>query len=137
MASVIKDIRIARPAGEVWSALRDVGALHDRLVPGFVVDTVLEGDTRVVTFADGQVVRERIVGVDDAARRVAYTIVDGLPGLEYHAASAQVSEDPDGGTRFVWIADLLPHALAGSYGEAMDLGLAAVARVFGAAAPHG
>jgi hypothetical protein len=134
MASVIKDIRIARPVEEVWSALRDVGALHDRLVPGFVVDTVLEGDTRVVTFASGQVVRERIVGIDDAARRVAYTIVDGLSGLEHHAASAQVGEDADGGTRFVWIADLLPDALAGPYGEAMDLGLDAVARAFGAVA---
>jgi hypothetical protein len=115
----------------VWSALRDVGALHDRLVPGFVVGTVLEGDGRVVTFASGLVVRERIVAVDESARRVAYTIVDGIPGLEYHASSAQVLDDGDG-ARFVWIADLLPDTMAESFAESMEAGLAAVARVFGA-----
>jgi hypothetical protein len=129
---VIREIRVARPAGEVWSALRDVGALHDRLVPGFVVDTVLDGDVRTVTFADDLVVRERIVAVDESARRVAYTIIDGIPGLEHHASSAQVSDDGDG-ARFVWIADLLPDSMAEPFAGSMDAGLAAVARAFGAA----
>ena len=38
--------------------------LHDRLARGFVTDTELEGDTRLVTFANGMVVRELIVDVD-------------------------------------------------------------------------
>jgi hypothetical protein len=33
--------------------VRDVGAVHRRLVPGIVVDARLDGDARVVTFANG------------------------------------------------------------------------------------
>jgi hypothetical protein len=47
------------------AALRDVGALHTRLVPGFVVDTRLEAGARIVTFANGMTVREQIVTVDE------------------------------------------------------------------------
>jgi hypothetical protein len=39
----------------VWDAVRDFGALHHRLVPGFVVEARLEGDDRVVTFFNGAV----------------------------------------------------------------------------------
>jgi carbon monoxide dehydrogenase subunit G len=130
MASVVKEVRVPRPAEEVWSALRDVGALHTRLVPGFVVDTVVHGDTRTVTFANGLVVRERIVGVDEDARRVAYTIVEGIDGCEFHASAAQVSDAGEGHTRFVWTADLVPHSLAPLFSDSMDLGLAAIARAF-------
>ena len=41
-------------------------------------------DTRVVTFANGLVVHERIVDVDDDARRLAYTVLDG-PFTHHHA----------------------------------------------------
>jgi len=46
MASIQKEIKVRRPRGVVWDAVRDVGAIHKRLVPGFVVDCRLEGDSR-------------------------------------------------------------------------------------------
>src|SRR6201987_4241124 len=50
MASIHKDIPIDAPAHEGWDAVRDCGALHTRLVPGFLLDTKLDGDVRIVTF---------------------------------------------------------------------------------------
>jgi hypothetical protein len=94
----------------VWDAVRDIGALHERLVPGFVVDTRLDGDARVVTFGNGMVVRELIVDLDDAARRLAWSARGGP--LSHHNASAQVFEGETGGSRLVWIADLLPNEAA-------------------------
>jgi hypothetical protein len=44
MASIRKEIVTAAKPQAVWDAVRDVGALHTRLVPGFVVDTRLEPD---------------------------------------------------------------------------------------------
>jgi len=110
MATIRIETPVAAPAGQVWDAIRDYGALHTRLVPGFVVDTRLEGDSRLVTFGNGMVARERIIGLDDAARRFAYAVVSDR--LIHHSASNQVLPDGEGGCRFVWIADLLPDAAA-------------------------
>ncbi len=72
MASIRREIVIeARPA-DVWDAIRDVGAVHTRLAPGFVTDTKMDGDARIVTFGNGLVARELIVDVERrraAARR--------------------------------------------------------------------
>ena len=57
------------PASDVWSAIRDIGALHTRLVPRLVTDTKLEPGVRVVTFVNGMVMREPIVTLDDEARQ--------------------------------------------------------------------
>ncbi|TMG96892.1 MAG: SRPBCC family protein, partial [Betaproteobacteria bacterium] len=38
MASIHKEIVIDAPARDVWDAVRDVGAVHRRLVPGVLTD---------------------------------------------------------------------------------------------------
>jgi Polyketide cyclase / dehydrase and lipid transport len=73
MASVEREIQTRAPVEAVWDAVRDVGALHTRLVPGFVVDTVLDRGVRVVTFANGLVARETIVTLDDERRRLVWS----------------------------------------------------------------
>jgi Polyketide cyclase / dehydrase and lipid transport len=126
MACIRKEIQIdAAPAG-VWAAVRDWGALHERLVPGFAVDTQLDGDDRIVTFFNGSVVRELLVDLDDETRRLVWSVVEGP--YTHHNASAQVFSDGASGTRFVWIADLLPHDLADRTGELMDQGISTVKR---------
>ncbi len=109
MASIRKEAHLTCSAEKAWDALRDVGALHTRLCPGFVVDTKLEDGARIVTFGNGRVARELIVDVDDEARRVAWSVV-GAP-FTHHNASAQIFPQ-DSGCRFVWIADLLPNDVA-------------------------
>jgi len=123
MASVRKEVSIDVPPEHAWSAMRDVGALHTRLVAGFVTDCRLEGDARIVTFANGLVARELIVDVDDAQRRVAWAAVGGR--LTHHNASAQVLADGER-TRVVWIADLLPNELAPAIAAMIEQGLGAM-----------
>jgi carbon monoxide dehydrogenase subunit G len=123
MASIRREILIeARPA-DVWDAVRDVGAVHERLAPGFVVDTRLEQGARVVTFASGLVARELIVDVDDTARRLVWAVV-GSPRLTHHNASMQVFADGERRSRVVWIADLLPDETAPTIAGMIDQGLA-------------
>ncbi len=126
MASVHREIVIERPVAAVWDALADVGALHTRLVPGFVTDCRLEPGARVVTFANGMVARELIVAVDPVARRVAWAVVGGR--LTHHNASAQALVEGDGHCRVVWIADFLPDEFAASVTAMIEAGLAAMKR---------
>jgi len=126
MASIRKQVSINVPAGQLWNAVRDVGALHTRLVPGFVTDCRLEDGARVVTFANGVVARELIVDLDDTARRLVWSAVGGR--LTHHNASVQVFDEADdeGACRLVWIADLLPHAMAPAIAEMIEQGLQAM-----------
>jgi len=109
MASIRREAFIEACPENAWSALRDVGALHTRLVPGFVVDTKLEDGARIVTFGNGTVAKELIVDVDDADRRVVWSVVGGR--FTHHNASVQVFPDGETKSRLVWIADLLPNDL--------------------------
>ena len=126
MASICKEILIDAPADQVWDALRDFGALHERLVPGFVVAAEMHGDVRVITFFNGSVAQERLVGTDDEARRLAYTVIDGPLGATHHNASAQVVAEAGGRSRFVWVTDVLPHELETPVSGLMDRGLATI-----------
>lgn len=121
MTSIRKEIHINASPSLVWAALRDIGALHQRLAPGFVTNTRMEGNTRVVTFGNGTVAREEIVGVDEERRRVAWAIVDGQ--FRHYNGAARVTEDISGGSYFVWTADLLPDELAGPVESMMAAGI--------------
>ena len=122
MASIRREIVIEASPERIWDAVRDVGAVHERLAPGFVVDTRLQAGARVVTFANGLVARELIVDVDDEARRLAWAVV-GSPRLTHHNASMQIFDDGDRGSRVVWIADLLPNEIAGTIAAMIEEGL--------------
>jgi len=121
MASIRKEMEIDRSKEFVWDAIRDVGAIHKRLVPGFVVDCKLEGDSRIVTFANGMVARELIIDVDDKTCRHSWS-ARGEP-LTHHNASIQVFSRGDDKCRVVWIADLMPNEVAETVGEMIQRGL--------------
>jgi carbon monoxide dehydrogenase subunit G len=116
MATLHHEISIDAPPEDVWDAVRDVGALHTRLVPGFVVDTRLEPGARVVTFRNGMVVREPIISVDDQRRRLAWAATGG--STTHYNAVLQVRTD-GAQTRVAWTIDLLPDDKAAAV-EAMQ-----------------
>jgi len=132
MASIHKDIPIQAPAHEVWDAVRDFGALHTRLVPGFVLDTKLDGEARIVTFASGTVARELLIDCDDARRRLAYAIVSER--MKHYSASVQVTADGDARSRVLWTVDVLPHEMAPYINGQMDQGVFAMQKALGRAA---
>lgn len=134
MASIHREIVIEAPPEAVWDALRDVGALHRRLAPGFVTEVRLEDGARVVTFGNGMTARELIVDIDDQARRLVWSVVGGQ--MTHHNASAQVFGDGQGRSRFVWIADLLPHELAPAIAQMIDQGLAVIKRTLESTEPR-
>ena len=123
MASIRKEVHVAASPDHVWAAFRDVGAIHTRLARGFVTGTKLEGDTRLVTFANGVVARERIIDIDDAKRRLAYSIVEGR--LTHHHATFHVLPEA-AGSRVIWVADLLPNELKPAIEAMMDHGMSAM-----------
>ena len=123
MATIRKEITTAARPGDAWDAMRDVGALHTRLVPGCAVDTKLEEGARIVTFANGMVAKELIVSCDDATRRLCWSVVGGR--MTHHNASAQVFAE-GAGSRVVWTCDLLPDALAPAIEGMIVQGLAAM-----------
>jgi len=130
MASVRRDIVTRAPAAAVWEALRDVGALHTRLVPGFVVATRLEPGARVVTFGNGTTVREPIVTVDEQARRVVWTSESAL--TTHYNSAAEVLVDAAGRTHVVWISDFLPEEAREKLEGMMTAGAEAMKRTLDA-----
>jgi len=132
MASIHKDISIDAPAETVWDAVRDFGALHRRLVPGFVLDTKIDGEARIVTFANGTVARELLVDCDETRRRLVYAVVSER--VKQHSASVQVVADGDRRCRLLWIVDVLPHEIAPYMNAQMDLAAQAMRMAFGRSA---
>jgi hypothetical protein len=124
MASITKHIQTDAPTPAVWSAIRDIGALHTRLVPGFVVDTVVDGDARIVTFGNGMVIREPIIAIDEEHDRLVWSSEGSQ--FEHYNSSAQAIEQADDTTVVVWIADFKPDDLADVVDEMMTAGAAAM-----------
>ncbi len=126
MATIRSELKTRAPASEVWSAIRDIGALHTRLAPGFVVDTKLEPGARVETFINGVTLREPIVTLDDDARRLVWTAEGGR--ARHYNVALQVSSLPDGATSVVWTADFLPDDIRAYLSQAIEAGMAAMQR---------
>jgi carbon monoxide dehydrogenase subunit G len=124
MASIHKDIPIDADPDTVWAAVRDFGAVHTRLAPGFAIDARLDGDARIVTFAKGNVAREVLVDCDDARRRLVYAIANER--VSHYSASVQVKAEGETRSRLIWIVDVLPNAIAPYIDGQMDLGVQAV-----------
>jgi hypothetical protein len=132
MASICKDIPIHAHPDAVWEAVRDFGAVHQRLNPGFVVDCRLDGNARIVTFHNGNVVREEFVDCDDTRRRLAYAIT-GRERVNHYNGSVQVLGDGDNRSRIIWIVDVLPNEIAPYISEQMDLAAVAMQKTLGSA----
>ena len=130
MASIRREAIIEASADLVWDAVRDVGQVHKRVVPGFLTGCRLEEGARVVTFFNGMVARELIIDLDEKSRRLVWSA--RTERLEHHNASLQVF-DIDGlaTCRVVWIADVLPHAAAQMVGAMVDQGLACMRKTLG------
>jgi carbon monoxide dehydrogenase subunit G len=124
MASISKFVSIDACPEDVWAAISDFGAVHERAARGFVTGTQLEGDTRIVTFANGLVVREKLVGLDRELRRIAYTASAGR--ITHHNASQQVFAEGDGRSLVVWVTDVLPEAVVETFETMLEQGAQAM-----------
>jgi uncharacterized protein YndB with AHSA1/START domain len=143
MTSLRHTITVPADPAAVWAAIADVGAIHERLAAGFVTATELEGNHRVVTFANGVVAHESIISIDDDRRRMAYSITESPAGMTYHHGSfevvdATVATGGSGAVPFcevVWTVDLLPAQAAPLIDEVMAGGCVAMAATLARLAP--
>lgn len=127
MATIIRDVTIDTEPGKAWDALKEFGVLHERLARGFITDCqMVTSDTRRITFFNGAVAREQLIGVDDDARRLAYAIIESSLNMSHHNASAQITHDGTGRTRFIWTVDVLPDEAAEPISLMMTAGLEAI-----------
>ena len=108
MARIRETIAIAAPPEALWDAIADIGEIHTRVAPGMVLDTQLEQDgaERIVTFANGAVLREQIVSLNHETRELVWTAQGGP--WTHHNAWLAVTARADGGGDVTWTADVLP-----------------------------
>ncbi len=119
MASVRYDIRINRPADDVWAVVSDSPRIHEWFDG---IDAVEVGDgTRTITLSMGISLGETIVTNDDALRRFQYSIVEGLPNAR-HLGTIDVLEDGEGASRVIYGTDVADE-LAPIVGPATEAGL--------------
>jgi Polyketide cyclase / dehydrase and lipid transport len=118
MASIHRDIPIDARAADVWAAVRDFGAVHRRLAPGFALDAHLDGDARIVSFANVTTARELLVDCDDTRQRLVYAVTSER--VKHYNASVQVAADGEARARLIWIVDLLPNDIAPYIAGQMD-----------------
>lgn len=124
MAVVRATIHIDRDPDRVWEVVGDVGGIH-RWLPG-IEDSVYENGERVCGIGGGRTrLVEKILLLDDTARRYEYTITEGPSRYTSHRASMSVVPDGDG-SRFVWEMHIEPdeaaepmHAAAAGGAEAL------------------
>jgi hypothetical protein len=135
MASIAKEIVTTASPQAAWEAIRDVGALHTRLVPGFVTKTELIPGGRRVTFGNGLVVDEPIIDSNDELRRLVWTAVSDKMPLTHYNSSVQVYER-DGGSRIVWTSDLLPDEAASTVEPMMEQGAKIMAKTLDGLRPE-
>jgi hypothetical protein len=133
MASIHKDIPIDADPDHVWAAVRDFGAVHVRLAPGFVLDARLDGDARIATFANGTVAREQLVDCVDTRRRLVYAVISER--VKHYNASVQVLADGGARSRLIWIVDLLPNEIAPYIGGQMEQAVLAMTKALTTKAP--
>ena len=117
MATLRREVPVAAGPASVWQKLRDFGAVHIKVAPGFLTDLKMDKGDRVLTFFNGMVARERLVTLDDEHCRLVYAVVDGRPS--HYNAAVQVFPEGDG-SRVIWTIDLLPNELAPAIGGMMD-----------------
>lgn len=119
MASLRREVRIARPADEVWAVIGDPATIHEWF-PG-MEHTTVDGTTRVITTSSGLPMPEEIVTLDHLQRRFQYRLV--APMVQHHLGTIDVVDLDDGTSLVVYSTDAVPDTMAlvigGSTGAAL------------------
>jgi hypothetical protein len=118
--SVRREVRIGRPAEEVWALVGDPARVHEWFTG--IVSSVVEGGTRTVTTGRGIPMPEQLLTVDDIQRRFQYRIV--APIVREHVSTLDVHDLGDGTCLVVYAADADPSTMAlviaGAAGSALE-----------------
>jgi uncharacterized protein YndB with AHSA1/START domain len=127
MATTNSEVFIARSADEVWKLFGDFHGIKGWF-PG-LEEVRSEGDTRYIGMGPGVEVAETLVGRDDAARTLSYTVTaEVLPTTKY-VTTCSVTE-ADGGCVARMSADIEPDEIAPMIQGVYDNAVAGLASNF-------
>ncbi len=102
------EIRIDRPAADVWALAGDPTALHTWF-PGIVSCTV-DGNQRVIVMGSGLPMPEEILVIDNTQRRFQYRIT--APLFTHHRGTIDVIDLGDDTCLVVYSTEADPRAMA-------------------------
>ena len=108
LGSVRHEVRIRRPAADVWALAGDPARLHEWF-PGIVACTV-DGTSRVITTGSGLPMPEEILVRDDVLHRFQYRIT--APVVRHHRGTIDVIDLDDGSSLVVYATDADPRTMA-------------------------
>jgi hypothetical protein len=103
MASGSVECELTASADTAWAAVGDFNGV-DKIFPD-LDSLVIEGDDRILGMF-GMTIRERLLERDDAARRLVYSVIDGVP-LESHKGTITV-EESGSGSKVTWAFEVAP-----------------------------
>lgn len=110
--SIRHEIRIDRPAADVWALAGDVHRLHTWF-PGIVDSSVSTNDgvmTRVIVMGSGMPMPEEILVIDNTQRRFQYRIT--APLFKHHRGTIDVIDLGDDTCLVVYSTESDPRAMA-------------------------
>jgi uncharacterized protein YndB with AHSA1/START domain len=102
------EIRINRPAADVWALAGDPAKLHTWF-PG-IVDCTVEGNNRVIVMGSGMPMPEEILVNDNTQRRFQYRIT--APMFKHHRGTIDVIDLHDDTCLVVYSTEADPRTMA-------------------------
>jgi carbon monoxide dehydrogenase subunit G len=113
MLSVKVSERLDAPAERVWELVRDFGGVQ-RYAAG-IEKCTLEGSgigaVRTLALAGGPTLQERLEALDDAGRRLSYSIVSGPIPVADYLATVAISDEANG-CRIDWSSTFEPKGIS-------------------------
>lgn len=102
------EIRIKRPAADVWALAGDAARLH-HWFPG-IVDCTVNGTSRVITTGAGLPMPEEILVCDNTQRRFQYRL--DAPIITHHRGTIDVIDLADATCLVVYSTECDPRSMA-------------------------
>lgn len=102
------EIRIRRPAADVWALAGDPTKLH-HWFPG-IVDCTVDGTTRIITTGTGIPMPEEILVCDNTQRRFQYRLTAAF--IQHHRGTIDVIDLDDGTCLVVYSTECDPRTMA-------------------------
>lgn len=124
MGTVRRQVQIRRSADEVWALVGDPTTIHTWF-PG-MVDSTVDGTTRIITTASGLALPEEIVTIDPIQRRFQYRVT--APIMQGHLGTIDVFALADGTSLVSYATDCEPDAMALMIGGATGAALVELRR---------
>jgi len=120
--SVRREVRIRRPAAEVWDLVGDPARVHEWFTG--IVSCTVDGTNRQIVTGSGLSLSEQILTNDPIQRRFQYRMTNSL--FKEHLGTLDVIDLHDGTCLVVYATDADPRTMALTIGGAAGSALLAL-----------